>query len=81
VIDKRTYAMPPPDIACVNRQDRSILPSNQFTQGADHDLLLIRICAVIDRILPFSGFALNLARDDTGGLHMVAASVFVNEPD
>jgi Flp pilus assembly protein TadG len=81
VIDQTTYAMPARDLACVDRQDRSILPSNQFTQGVDNELVLIRTCAVIDRILPFSGFALNLARDDSGGLHMVAASIFVNEPD
>lgn len=81
VISQQTYAMPAPDVACVNRQDVSIQPANQFTQGGDHDLVLIRVCAVVDRILPFSGFGLNLARDDTGGLHMVAASVFANEPD
>ena len=32
-------------------------------------------------LLPFSGFGLNLTRDDTGGLHMVSTSILVNEPD
>lgn len=80
VINQTSYAMPDRDIACVNRQETAIAPLNQFQQGIGNDLVLIRTCAVIDRILPFSGFALNLARDDTGGLHMVAASAFVNEP-
>jgi hypothetical protein len=68
-------------VACINRNDVTIAPENQFQQGQDNELILIRTCAVVDRLLPFSGFGLNLVRDDTGGLHMVAASVFVNEPD
>jgi hypothetical protein len=80
-IDQTTYALPEQDVTCVNRQDIDVTPANLFEQGQDNDLILIRTCAIIDRILPFSGFGLNLARDDTGGLHLVAASVFVNEPD
>lgn len=81
VVSQNTYDLPTPDIVCVNRNDVTIDPGNQFNQGQDNDLVLIRACAVVDRILPFSGFGLNLVRDDTGGLHMVAASLFVNEPD
>lgn len=80
-IDTSTYAIPTPDVACINRNDVTIAPENQFQQGQDNELILIRTCAIVDRLLPFSGFGLNLVRDDTGGLHMVAASVFVNEPD
>jgi Flp pilus assembly protein TadG len=80
-IDQTTYALPAQDVACVNRADLAITPANVFEQGQNNDLILIRTCAIVDRILPFSGYALNLARDDTGGIHIVAASVFVNEPD
>jgi len=80
-IDRGTYAVPTPDVICVNRNDIDVRPSNLFQQGEDNDLILIRTCAIIDRLLPFSGFGLNLVRDDTGGLHITAASVFVNEPD
>lgn len=80
VIDRSTYEIPMPDVSCVNRANLDVVPANQFRQGQDNDLVLIRACAVVDRILPFSGFGLNLVRDDTGGLHMVASSVFVNEP-
>lgn len=81
LIDRNTYDIPMPDVVCVNRNDLTVTPGNLFQQGQDNDLILIRTCAVVDRILPFSGFGLNLVRDDTGGLHMVASSVFVNEPD
>ena len=56
-------------------------PDNDFQVGEDNDFLLIRTCLVVDRILPFSGFGLNLATDDSGGLHMMATTIFVNEPD
>lgn len=79
-IDTATYALPAQHVACVDRRDITVAPANLFEQGQDNDLVLIRTCAVIDRILPFSGFALNLVRDDTGGLHITASSVFVNEP-
>ncbi|MDA0186984.1 TadE/TadG family type IV pilus assembly protein [Roseicyclus sp.] len=81
VIDRMTYAMPGNGAVCVRRDDPSHVPFSVFDQGAGNQLVMIRACAVIDRILPFSGFGLNLARDDSGGLHMVAASVYVNEPD
>jgi hypothetical protein len=80
VIDTTTYALPAQDVGCVDRSDLSIQPANEFRQGQNNELILIRTCAVIDRILPFSGFGLNLVRDDTGGLHIMASSVFVNEP-
>jgi hypothetical protein len=79
-IDRTSYDIPTPDVVCVDRNDIEVRPGNLFEQGADNDLILIRTCAVVDRILPFSGFGLNLVRDDTGGMHTVAASVFVNEP-
>lgn len=79
-VNETTYDIPTPDVACVNREQIDVQPDNTFEQGVDNELILIRTCAVVDRILPFSGFGLNLVRDDTGGLHMTASSVFVNEP-
>ena len=81
VIDDTTYDIPMPDVACVNRNDMTLELGNGTEFGQDNELVLLRACAIVDRILPFSGFGLNLVRDDTGGLHMTAASVFVNEPD
>lgn len=80
-IDRSTYEIPMPDVSCVNRNDMTLTLGNSFEQGQDNELILIRACAVVDRLLPFSGFGLNLVRDDTGGMHIVASSVFVNEPD
>jgi Flp pilus assembly protein TadG len=80
-IDDTTYDIPMPDVACVNRNNMTLELGNGSEFGEDNELILLRACAIVDRILPFSGFGLNLVRDDTGGVHMTAASVFVNEPD
>ncbi len=80
VIDTTNYLLPPVESLCVDRAG-SVSPANQFDPGVENELMLIRACAIVDRILPFSGFGLNMTRDDTGGIHMTAASVFVNEPD
>jgi hypothetical protein len=67
---------------CIERADASApRSSNTFNPGSDNQLMMVRACMIIDRLLPFSGFGLNLTRDDSGGLHMMASSVFVNEPD
>ncbi len=79
-VDRTTYAMPSDQDLCVDRA-ASATPLNSFVIGADDDFMLIRACMIVDRIFPFSGYGLNLTRDDSGGLHMMASAVFVNEPD
>lgn len=82
VIDRTTYEMPSNDQVCAGRGNGLVIaPDNEFVVGADNDFLLIRTCLIVDRILPFSGFGLNLTRDDSGGMHMMASTIFVNEPD
>ena len=76
-----TYAVPDNQELCIERADATATPSNSFTAGGDNEVMLVRACMIVDRVLPFSGFGLNLTRDDSGGLHMMASSVFVNEPD
>ncbi|MEJ6389678.1 TadE/TadG family type IV pilus assembly protein [Gymnodinialimonas ulvae] len=82
VIDT-TYEPPANDQICAERDTVNnvvIRPDNTFNQGGNNEFVLIRTCLVVDPILPFSGFGLSLARDDSGGMHMSASSIFVNEP-
>ncbi len=80
VIDD-TFTMPSNNQICAGRgNDIVISPDNEFNQGGNNEFVLIRTCLVVDRILPFSGFGLNLATDESGGMHMMASSIFVNEP-
>lgn len=79
-VDQLDYVVPDVNTLCIDR-DGMVRPANTFNPGQENQLMLIRVCAVVDRLLPFSGFGLNLTRDNTGGVHMTSASVFVNEPD
>ncbi len=79
VIDQTTYNMPDYHILCVDRSGQ-VDPANEFNPGSDDELMLIRACAAVDRILPISGLGLDLTRDDTGAIHLTAVSIFVNEP-
>lgn len=82
LIDDTTYDMPSNDQICAGRgNDIVIAPdNNEFSIGEGNDFLMIRTCLIVDRILPFSGFGLNLTRDDSGGMHMMATTIFLNEP-
>lgn len=82
VIEEINYTLPGEDTLCVN-SDGVLNPANEFSVGSgteQEELMLIRVCAEVQRILPFSGFGLNLTRDNNDNVHMTSASVFVNEP-
>ncbi|HHX90313.1 MAG TPA: pilus assembly protein, partial [Paracoccus sp.] len=51
-----------------------------LTPGVEHDLVLVRVCLIVDPVLPTSGWGLGLRPDESGGFRMVTSSVYVNEP-
>ena len=78
-IDTATYAMPSANAPCVDRTAK-IQPVTTVQQGGGDNLMLIRVCAVIDPLFPYTGLGLALPKDASGGIDLVAASAFVNEP-
>ncbi len=81
LVDRTTYDMPSNNEVCAGRNNNIVIaPDNTFDIGGSNEFLIIRTCLIVDRILPFSGFGLNLTRDESGGLHMMAATIFLNEP-
>lgn len=83
LVDRVNYEMPSHEEICAGRGDDIIVqPNNEFDHDTgNNDFLLVRACLIVDPILSFSGFGLNLARDDSGGMHMMASTIFVNEPE
>ncbi len=79
-IDQVTYALPDYQLLCVDRSG-TVTPANTFNPGVENQLMLVRACAAVDRILPISGLGLDLTRDETGAIHLLAANIFVNEPE
>jgi len=79
VINQNTYELPDYHTMCLN-EDGTVHPLTMFNPGGNDELMLVRVCALVDRILPISGLGLDLTRDDLGNIHLTAATIFVNEP-
>jgi hypothetical protein len=64
---------------CVDREEE-VQPDVSFDIGAPDELMLLRACAVIDPIFPWTGVGLFLPKDNSGGFQLISVSAFVNEP-
>lgn len=66
---------------CVDRAS-PIAPVVTFEPGShiNQDIMVARVCYVVDPLVPGAGFGAALSKDATGGYHMIAFSAFVNEP-
>ena len=78
-VNNLTWNMPRTRAQCVNREE-DIEPVLVFTQGAENEVMLVRVCAVQDAIFPTTGVGLSLSTDAQGGYGLIAVSAFVNEP-
>lgn len=78
-LEPRNIALPPGNAPCVNRAEQTV-PAITLTPGVEHDLMLVRACMIIDPLFSISGRGLGLPLDESGGLRMTTASVYVNEP-
>lgn len=78
-VDRTTWTTPNPAAYCVNR-DTNVQPTVSFDAGTENEMVLIRVCAIIDPFFPGSALALILEPNAGDGMAIVATSGFVNEP-
>ena len=78
-IDKTDFSGISSTADCV-RRDLPMQPLVKFKNGADDELMLIRVCAVVDPFFPTIGVGRSMPKDPSGGYQVIAASAFVNEP-
>lgn len=78
-IDTQTWTGLNDPAQCVNRAE-DIAPVLAFNPGARQDLMLIRVCAVVDPFIGLTGLVLGLPRDASGGYALVSRAAFANEP-
>ena len=64
---------------CVDRSEE-IQPLLDFETGIQNEMMLVRVCAILDPFFPGTGLAARMQLDDTGGYALVAMSAYVNEP-
>jgi Flp pilus assembly protein TadG len=65
---------------CVAR-NAAIQPVVKFQNGQQNELMLIRVCAVVDPVFPGIGVGRTMPKDASGGYQIIASSAFVNEPN
>jgi hypothetical protein len=79
-VSTNTFNMPTQPATCINRGEVSE-PLADFVPGNSDELMVVRICAIQDPIFPSTGMGLQLREDDQGGYQMIAASIYVVEPN
>jgi hypothetical protein len=79
-VSTATFNMPTLPATCIDRGESSE-PLADFVPGESDELMVVRICAVQDPIFPSTGIGLQLRADAQGGYQMIAASLYVVEPD
>lgn len=78
-LDPRALVNIPTRADCVDRNDPAV-PSRTFVSGTQNQLMILRICLLIDPLFPGTDFGFQLPEHSGGGTAIVAATAFVMEP-
>ena len=79
-VDTLTWSGLDTPAQCVNRQE-NIAPVLAFIPGAgQQELMLIRVCVVVDPFITMTGMILGMPEDASGGFYLVSHAAFANEP-
>lgn len=57
-----------------------VTPLQTFSNGLDHEVMLMRACYMFKPVFPTSGLGYSLTKDGSGRSKMVSVSAFVQEP-
>jgi len=64
---------------CVDRSE-PVQPVLAFESGVQNEMMVVRVCAVLDPFFPGTGLAARMQLDSTGAYALVTMSAYVNEP-
>ena len=78
-ISKDTWTPLEGNTTCVDRTE-VVQPVLDFIPGLQNEMMLVRVCAVLDPFFPGAGLAARMQLDASGGYALVAMSAYVNEP-
>ena len=78
-VSTSTWEFPQAEYTCVDR-DSEIDPVVDFTPGTQNELMLVRVCVVVDPFFGTTPYVMDLPLDASGGYNIAAISTFVNEP-
>ena len=74
------WNLPAGNIRCVDRRDNVEPVTAPYNAGLANDLMVLRACAVLDPFFGTTPLVMDLPKDASGGVSVVAVSTFVNEP-
>ena len=78
-VDPRNFTKLDDEAQCSNaREDPK--PVRNFVNGQENDLMVLRVCAMIDPIFPTTGLGKSLGTGPGGQFSLVSTTVFVQEP-
>ena len=78
-VSSDTWNWPPVEADCTDRS-APVNPVREWANGRQNELMVVRVCAVIDPMFPAFGLGAMMPKDSTGGYRLVTTSAFVNEP-
>ncbi|WP_089232067.1 TadE/TadG family type IV pilus assembly protein [Tropicimonas sediminicola] len=78
-VSTTTWAPLPDATTCVDKV-QNIQPVTTFEEGIDHELMMVRVCALQQPLFPLTGLGLQLQRVDPDHYALISMSAFVNEP-
>ena len=78
-VDTNTWSGMTGQVDCIKR-NAQVQPLVKFTNGQQNEMMLLRVCAIVDPIFPTIGVGQSMPVDETGGYMVIASSAFVNEP-
>ncbi len=78
-IDPRNWVDPSDDVACVDREDEGD-PVLNFNPGLNNELMVLRVCALFDPMMPTTGLGRDIPKESGGAYALVATSSYVMEP-
>ncbi len=80
IIDRDTFALPPVRATCVDKAENAVPITTTVANGADSDLMFLRVCYTIDPLFKSLGLGAVLKKDSEGNMQLVASSIFAQEP-
>ena len=78
-ISTTTWAQLGGPTTCIDRSE-DVQPVLDFQPGVQNEMIMVRVCAVLEPFFPGAGLAARMQLDGNGDYALVATSAYVNEP-
>lgn len=78
-LDPWAFHRPDSSPDCINRSEE-VQVNRTFQNGASHQIMMLRACALFDPMLPNIGLGMRLSQDGEKPYALVSTSIFVMEP-